>query len=255
MLSDPFITHFLPALSAPHLAELRLCMLGLTPACLPAVTSYISDASRCRALRTLSLNGNSLGWSGVEEVFYAVEKSNWGLMTLDLYSNSSGDPGVEEMMKWLLFTQRLNRVLFRNQLLRNQVEAEALALLLPARALLLPPHLTSSSSSPLLTLTPTTLLLPLPAELYLYILPFLAPSLSPAQRARVYAYAASYATLPPLLPRLIAASPSPAFGRARLRASVRGIRATRGGKGAVRQRGEPKERWLALVGCEVYEPV
>ena len=207
---------------------------------------------------------------------------------------------------WKESEKVLKRVLSRNEHLKRATEKEALQLLRYTRTLLLHSKTTdttklaptstsrltpcSNSCSAISTFhSPSTSkscssnfavcsavvkpgLFPypfLPTELQLYILSFLAPTLSSAQRIRIYEYASSLATLPSLLPCLPswnnvkawACIPDPsslAFGSGLDK--VRGIGGCAAGKcmgaggSVVCHREEERGRWLRAVGCCAFEP-
>ena len=146
---------------------------------------------------------------------------------------------------WQECENELKRILTRNSTLKYHVEKEALALLRYARPLLVRPKSRKTShgftpcsaSCACAEASPETLFssigqpyalplppsngsdapsfpfMKLPTELQLHILSFLAPTLSTAQRLRIFAYASSPATLPTLLPCLSGGSgciPDPA---------------------------------------------
>lgn len=204
----------------------------------------------------LFLNGNSFGLSGVADLIRTLKNSNLGLQKVELYSNLVGEPGQAEA--WKKNLEELTRLLTRNQCLKILKEEEALLLLVAARATLLPskfqrdthPHPPSLSHT-----RPGSL--PLPTELQLHILSFLAPNLSSTQRIRIYTYASTSDTLPRLLPHLSFSDdsgcpPDPpnsgAFIRSRKGGCLDGCIG-----GVVCQREEKRERWLKVVGCDIYE--
>jgi hypothetical protein len=220
-------------------------------------------------LHSFSLNGNALGFQGVTDIIKAVEKNNFGLGKLELYSNQNGEVGLEDMEAAKEIEQVLKRTLIRNQYLKRQTEKEALTLLVFARASLLRPrpkpkqdgHAASpptSTSHPSLTPLPS-----LPTELQLYTLSFLAPTLSFAQRIRIYTYASTFSTLPALLPRLTSnggnggtrgvvcrPDPTPLIGPDKYTNTACSDGCI---KGIVCQKEEERGKWLKLVGCDSYE--
>ncbi|TFY54920.1 hypothetical protein EVJ58_g8575 [Rhodofomes roseus] len=268
-LADEFIARFLPVLDAPHLQEMQLSVLGLTHASAPSIVEYISSP-RCR-LRALRANGNRLGLRGARTIVRAIHRHNFTLA-------KARDDSEKE----------LARALQRNRHLREATEREALSLLKYARAVLLKPRSVRAPSASR-ALVPCTRgglfssislaeppLLPfrftsLPIELQLYILSFLAPTLSSAQRIRIYTYASSQATLPPLLPSLSSRGnlPDPTtlpFGgvpmgvgmmlrKRRGYASgcdgvVTGSKPATPGSG---RKAEERARWLTMMRCDAFE--
>lgn len=190
------------------------------------------------------------------DIVRVLKDRNLGLQKVELYSNQVGELGQADEWK-----QELKSLLLRNQYLKTQKEKEALVLLVAARATLLPskfqrdpqthppsrPHIRSGSVS-------------LPTELYLYILSFLAPNLSSSQRIRIYTYASTFDTLPPLLPRLssrndiIRYPPGPPRSDAFIRSNLNKAGCLDGCiRGVVCQREVKRERWLKVVGCDTYE--
>lgn len=236
-------------------------MLGLTYTSTQYIAAYVKDRSRCRHLRILLLNANNLECEGIADLVTAIATGNWGLMELELYSNTSDQAAYTEVAKIL------KQLLLRNQILRRAVAKEATGLLRPARGLLLPPHdppTCPCPSSPL----PTEPHIPqLPTEIYLHILSFLAPTLSPSQHISIFSHASSYGTLPPLFPKLFPLdsgcvpdptnSPLGLAGGKRLPLAGRNTQGCMDGcmKGIVCQREVLREQWLTAVGCDVYEPV
>ncbi|KIM86702.1 hypothetical protein PILCRDRAFT_815947 [Piloderma croceum F 1598] len=260
-LSDRFVATFLPHLDSLHLRDLSLSLVGLTPLSVPDIISYVSSP-RCR-LHSFSLNGNSLGLQGVTDIIKAVEENNFGLGKLELYSNQNGELGLEDIEASREIEQILKRTLIRNQYLKRQTEKEALTLLVFARASLLRPkskqdaHTASSTSTSHPSLPPIP---SLPTELQLYTLSFLAPTLSSAQRIRIYKYASTFGTLPALLPRLTSnggtrgvvcrPDPTPLIGLDKYKNTACSDGCI---KGIVCQKEEERRRWLKLVGCDSYE--
>jgi Ran GTPase-activating protein (RanGAP) involved in mRNA processing and transport len=253
-LSDSFAATLFPHLNSFDLRDVFLSIVGLTPLSVPDIVSYISSP-RCR-LHSLSLNGNALGFQGVTDIVRAVEKNNFGLVKVELYSNQYAEPGSEEIEATRENDQNLKRTLIRNQYLKRQTEKEALRLLVSARASLLQPkyqHKTTGTSFPSCPLSQSSVPI-LPTELQLHILSFLAPTLSSAQRIRIYTYASTFSTLPDILPRLASNSGSrgseclpdpthlgPSIGARNLNGWV------------LRQVDEQRERWLKAVGCDSFE--
>ncbi|KAH9836111.1 RNI-like protein [Rhodofomes roseus] len=301
-LADEFIARFLPVLDAPHLQEMQLSVLGLTHASAPHIVEYISSP-RCR-LRALRANGNRLGLRGARTIVRAIHRHNFTLAKLEMYANGLADADPDASGEtsasddegalragdaiWQDSEKELARALQRNRHLREATEREALSLLKYARAVLLKPRSvrSPSASRALVPCTRSGLfssislaeppLLPfrftsLPIELQLYILSFLAPTLSSAQRIRIYTYASSQATLPPLLPSLTSRGnlPDPTtlpFGgvpmgvgmmlrKRRGYASgcdgvVTGSKPATPGSG---RKAEERARWLTMMRCDAFE--
>ncbi|EMD35652.1 hypothetical protein CERSUDRAFT_106938 [Gelatoporia subvermispora B] len=159
-LSDSFAAHFFPNLQTPHLQEVHLSVLGLTPASAPYIVDYISS-QHCR-LHTLKINGNKLGLRGVRSIVRAVHRHNFTLLKLEMYANSLSDnitPGSSETPAseeeegavpaiWQDSERELKKVLLRNEHLKKATERDALTLLRYSRAVLLRPRsLTATPSS------------------------------------------------------------------------------------------------------------
>lgn len=233
----------------------------------------------------------------------------------DFSSNATtGEDDEEESVSpgtWKECENLLKRLLLRNEHLNRVTEKEALRLLRYARVLLIQSKIDNAHAAPRLASnsfcntypsipdaessyqdltaqdpvqfydTPSHSVFPfkkLPTELKLYILSFLAPTLSSAQRIRIYSYASSTATLPSVLSRLpgtgnrltrgsnmcVADPSSLGFGMEAASGSklwsVGGGGGCMNGKcmGAVNSvvchREEERFRWLAAVGCCAFEP-
>lgn len=171
----------------------------------------------------------------------------------------------------------LHRVLVRNSYWKRQTEKEALILLRYSRPLLMRPESSSATTPPSRPTSPplrtATSLFPfyaLPNELKLYILGLLAPSLSSAQRMRIYHYASDASTLPCLLPPLrrdpgkgCLADPSSLLGSSVgfqvISPNGGGQRCADGkcmgaGNSLLCRREEERNRFLEAMGCCAYEP-
>ncbi|KAF9010121.1 hypothetical protein BDQ17DRAFT_1347580 [Cyathus striatus] len=283
-LGDEFAEHFLSKLDAPHLRELHLSATGLTAASARHIAEFLASP-RCR-LRVFRCNGNSLG---IKALCNHLSESDSDSAS----SSELGDSGDESIPSqpssgsaprgWVVCERMLKRLLFRNMTLKKVVEEEALQLLRYARAILLHsgPSSTLTQSRIETRRSPPPMLSfnALPHELQLYIFSFLAPTLSPAQLVRVYQFASSPHTLPPLLPRLLSSLTSGVHGSSLLcypdpsllgfgggkvwplgasSASTAGERCGDGqcmgsDKTIVCQRDKDRVQWLETVGCTAYE--
>ncbi|KAF7319929.1 RNI-like protein [Mycena kentingensis (nom. inval.)] len=298
-LADSFMDVFIRQLEAPHLLELHLSAIGLTATSGPLLVEFISSSS-CN-LHTLKCSGNSLGLRAVRALVRAVERSNFALTSLELYSNSSAanppassdnteDDEDEECWNpgsdaWKANDAYIRRVLARNSHLKRVIEKDALCLLRCARPLLLTRSAApagspqcedcscaTSSRTPVETISPTSgrgtfPFLFLPTELQLDILALLAPSLSSAQRVRIYDYAASPSTLPPARTALcvpgfqvkgaslcvLDPATTMAFGVGGGGCSG-GKCAGGGGKSVLCHKEQQRAEWLKAVGCATYDP-
>ncbi|KAG2361856.1 hypothetical protein BDR07DRAFT_1609892 [Suillus spraguei] len=287
-LGDAVVEIFFRHLRAPYLRELHINTMGITARCASALAKWISSGHTGGAysLHTLKCNGNNLGIKGVCEVIHAIETGNWSLMNVEVYANQiagidfpndnspiqqSGPlPSYELQESWKDAEHALRRVLHRrNAYWRRQVELEALSLLKYSRTLILrsKASLSSANEHPMSDLTSKSFpFYNLPMELRLYILAVLTPSLSCAQRTRIYDYAADFSSLPQLLPRLrrdighgCVADPSRALG-----ASVGFTLYSSGGcaegkcmgtgNSLVCRRDAERTKFLEAVGCRAYEP-
>ncbi|EPQ52269.1 RNI-like protein, partial [Gloeophyllum trabeum ATCC 11539] len=202
-LSDPFISRFLPALHARHLRELHLTLLNITNRSMDPLIHYLISP-HCR-LRTLRLNGNSLGAHAVGQIIRAVTVSNYNLTRLEMLGNFSPVPGpgpdgvldereFNALAQWPAREKELKRVMERNDYLARMREKEALSLLVLARRVLLRSRRSDAES--LVPQQDATSMPRLPTELKLHIMSLAAPRLSNAQCLRIFAYAADPETLP-----------------------------------------------------------
>ncbi|CAK5279805.1 unnamed protein product, partial [Mycena citricolor] len=287
-LSDSFLEVFLASLDAPRLGEIHLSAIGLTARAAPHLVAYLGSA-RCK-LHTLKCNGNSLGYRGVRSIVRAIERHNFSIQSLELYSNNAdgpvndGDASEDEeeddmvpagLDAWKACESQIRRILLRNGHLKRETENDALRLLQYSRPLLLVSSHTRNNTSRVNDCscdsedqspssrqvetdgTGTSPIPSLPIELQQHILSFFAPSLSAAQRIRIYNYASSPSTLPRLglcLPQLVAtggdfcipdSAGTAAFGGGSI-----------GGKyaGAQGSREQQRTAWLRLVECTAYDP-
>ena len=234
-------------------------------------------------LHILKCSGNNLGVSGAWQIVRAIEKGNWVLSKVEMYANQLTDPQLQHTAgqsssteypmrdqpspeteeAWKDCGRSLHRVIMRNHYWRRQTQKEACNLLRYARPLLLcsKSFSTSSASStrgpnanpP----PPSTILFPffaLPNELKLHILSLFAPSLSSAQRIRVFKYASNPKTLPPLTLSF----------RETGKGLFSSLETTHGlsspdekymtsGVGLTRREQE-RAKFLEVVGCYSYEP-
>ncbi|KAL1715142.1 hypothetical protein EV715DRAFT_256607 [Schizophyllum commune] len=308
-LGDGFVAAFLPLLNSPSLHELYLSAMDLTPRSLPHITEYLSSTRT--QLQTFKCNGNLLGTRAVREIIHTIERSNYHLQHLELYSNNlaGGEddwqtPDGEEIdnglarLTWQTCELQLRRVLMRNAHLRRETEHDALRLLYYSRAVLLrsarkpreregrcagctcymPGERGSRSPSPVLVEVVPPEGAPhvpsLPIELAYHILSFFAPTLSPAQRVRIFNHAARPETLPRVAQCEGASKgggvcvPDPASldfagggGGGKVwdiegggRSSGCGSGKCMGGGSLVCHREQERVRWLSEVGCNAYEP-
>lgn len=287
-LGDAVVEIFLRHLRAPRLRELHVNAMGLTARCASGLAEWISSGHTggVYSLHTLKCSGNSLGIKGVWEVIRAIEMGNWSLMNVEVYANQLAGTEIpndnshiqqsehllssEAEVSWKDAERALHRVLHRrNAYWKRQVETEALSLLKYSRTLILrsKASLSSTNKHPTSDLASESFpFYDLPMELRLHILAVLAPSLSCAQRTRIYDYAANPSTLPLLLPRLrrdnghaCLADPSRALG-----ASIGFTLHTSGGcaegkcmgtgNSLVCRREAERTKFLEVVGCRAYEP-
>ncbi|KAF9066772.1 hypothetical protein BDP27DRAFT_1268260 [Rhodocollybia butyracea] len=217
LLSDDFVGLFFPALCSQHLQELHLSAIGLTRHAALYITDFITSADRCR-LHTFKCNGNDLAFRGVRSIVRAIEKANYSLTVVEMYANNMLSGGDSENTDdddddeaqnvspeaWKGVEKLLKQVLGRNTHLKKETGREAVQLLVYSRTVLLRPKQPFNYSTSTSSLTSGTgfAFRDLPMEIQLYILSFLSPILSTRQRVRIYTFASSSSTLPPLLPFL-----------------------------------------------------
>ncbi|PBK81166.1 RNI-like protein [Armillaria gallica] len=255
-LSDNFVGAFFSNLRSTYLKELHVSATGITHRSAPHIISYISSPERCH-LHTFKCNGNALGYSAVKRIIGAIEKSNFALSSVELYSNhmateSDDDDTSSNSSDWKESESKLRLIVSRNMYLKRMAEEEALGLLRYSRTLLLP--------------TKSSALCMFPTELQLYILSFLAPTLSSAQHINVYTYASTLTTLPPLLPKLNGDElemclPDPfSLGLPECENKVWKVRGTTGGCASGKCCGallcnieQQRTKWLDAVGCSAYD--
>ncbi|KAK7021931.1 hypothetical protein VNI00_017160 [Paramarasmius palmivorus] len=199
-LSDTFTQAFIAALNCPTLKELHLSAIDITSSSAACISDFVSS-SRCQ-LDTLKLNGNRLGTKGAQEIVEAVERKNFNLLDLELHETTANgqDNGGhipsygDERADSKDWEASLARIMSRNRQLQRSTEAEALELLVCARAVLLrsgKSTQTPANSSPFTSL---------PKAIHFRILSHLAPTLSPRQRLDIFNYASSSTTLGRVLP-------------------------------------------------------
>ncbi|KAG6332979.1 hypothetical protein ID866_6107 [Astraeus odoratus] len=271
--------------------------MGLTARSAPIIAAWIrgnrtsSSQGRC-CLQTFKCSGNNLGISGVREIIRAIQEGNWTLTNVEMYANQLAEPlrhlGVEDpssvsstasstsgqlhgvrepVEEWKDCEQGLHTVIMRNVHWKRRTEKEALCLLRYARPVLMPsgPSITiASPQDPSNPPSPPVKDPPFSKELREYILALFAPSLSPAQRIRVYNYASDPATLPPLLPSLrretrkeCLADPSSlgaTFGTTKYNPGCQDGKCMGAGNSLICRREMEQSKFLETVGCCSYEP-
>ncbi|KAH8082847.1 RNI-like protein [Cristinia sonorae] len=239
------ITALVRQVDTPFLRELQCSMCALRSEHAASLVSYVISG-RCR-LHTLRANANSIGLRAVRELVSGIEAANYSLLNLDLYMNGSVEDDTAEDIQAKEETSKLLKLLLaRNLTLKHSTEAESFALLRYSRRLLLC-GVKSAEVGPTFG--------GLPIELRLYILSFLAPTLSALQRIRIFSYASDPATLPSLLPSLTRPClPDPAS--LQFANSQRCDAETCAGSASnvVCSREESKKMWLASMGCDCYDP-
>lgn len=199
-LSDKFLRICLERLNSPHLREMQLSSIGLTQSSLPVLSRFLSSPA-CYGLRTLHLNGNSLSNRGLKGLVGELLVSNTTLCAVEAYANSAAETEEDENGDVIpditladTIRQALIFVLARNQVYLKKVEAEARALLVYTRTLLLGAEYHERLGNTEQPVFPWTKLAP---ELQCYILSFVHTTLSDAQHTRVCNYASDRSTLPP----------------------------------------------------------
>ncbi|KAI0683873.1 hypothetical protein BC835DRAFT_1393200 [Cytidiella melzeri] len=185
---NDFVSMLLKTIDSKHLMHLELSSMALETACEPSLSAFFASP-RCH-LRALYISGNSIDAEAVQKIHDNLHL-NYTVVTFDCYALYT----VSDVDLHKKLLQDKQSVLVRNQVLQTIIKKESLALLRHSRAALLP---VSSSPQP-----PSQLSRSLPIEIILHILSFYAPTLSPAQRIRIFDFASSRTTLPPLLPRLL----------------------------------------------------
>lgn len=250
-LSDPFAEALFPNLRCPSLREVHLSVVGFTRHAAKHIARFVS--SRHCHLHTLKLNGNFLGLRGVRRIICAVEKHNFSLTTLEVYSNYMADDdasGSEDSdtdigtlglnFNWKDGETLLRRLLIRNAVLKKDTARQAFQLLKYSRIMLPSSPLRDTQSA---TVPSSSLFHSLPVELQQATLSLLSPTLSPAQRIRIFHYAASVNTLCPNNAQgqnLYMNCSSPASCRV---GHIAACAVVQGG-----------QRWLDSMGCSFYDP-
>jgi hypothetical protein len=225
-LADAITTTFLPNLSCPNLTELHLSVCSLGPSATPALLSYLTSPRSYR-LFNLKLSGNPLGLPSVTPIVQELERGNWSLGWVEMHACCFNGAGQLDQ-GWAKCEEQLRyNVLQRNQYLGRKSAAEAILLLPHARPALVAYGRQGTGARPRL-----------PPELVIFILSFLAPTLSSAQHIRVCTFAASPSTLPRL--GLTLPSPLPDLPSSR----------PKGGS----QSFDERIKWLQKVGCDRFEP-
>ncbi|KAK7462838.1 hypothetical protein VKT23_007415 [Stygiomarasmius scandens] len=291
-LSDTFAHVFFPELDSATLGELHLSAVGITRHSVPCISDFLRSP-RCR-LHTFKCNGNSLGFRGVRNVIGAIEASNFTLLRVELHANQiavvPNDPGSDTededgdeerhigLDAWKSGETLLKGILARNAHLKKEVEKEALELLVYSRTLLLRPQNTPNLETGQSGLTSAAgfQYTELPIELQLHILSFLVPTLSTAQRVRIFTYASSSSTLPSLLPSLKQETPravcipdpstvNPSLGAMTSKTTVWSIENRNapygcssghciGSSSLYCRREQERARWLEAVDCTAFDP-
>lgn len=244
----------LSALQTPYLHELTLSYNGLTYASAPTIASFLRSPG-CH-LRILRLNANNLGYRGTQCILSAMEH-NYTLTSVEMYGNNKEDGDSDSDHPTQEFTERKISLQRRNDALRKTVESEALCLLRYSRILLLrrSESITQNTSEDGISYTSATI----PMELQLYILSFFAPTLSDAQRVRVFKYASTSSTLPRLLPSLLSQEclrdpSSLPFGIMDGRSSCSSGKCIGTSNSVMCRRESERLAWFTEVGCDAYIP-
>lgn len=283
-LGDGFLEYFLPFLHSRSLRELHINDIGLTPRSVSVIATWIScsakDGQGACYLQTFKCSGNSLSVRGVWEVVRAIEMGNWALSKVELYANQLAGPRWSASANASLCSERetevgcareLRKVVMRNDYWKRRTEKEALNLLRYARPLLMRSNpLTTldpfhrNSPDPSLKLDTNSPFFALPNELKMQILALFAPSLSSAQRVRIYNYASDPATLPSLTPTLrretirgCLVDPSVFSATVGPGVLVSGCpegKCMGANSSLVCRREEERYKFLEAVGCCSYEP-
>ena len=103
-LGDEFVLRFIPHLRTPHLHELHLSAMALTPSSVPLLAEFLTTdmtesslnhvPGPCTGLpttitrvRDLRLNGNALTLPCVRRIVTVLEQTNFSLLHLELFGN------------------------------------------------------------------------------------------------------------------------------------------------------------------------
>ncbi|KAI0027389.1 hypothetical protein K488DRAFT_61684, partial [Vararia minispora EC-137] len=233
-LSDSFAADFFPYLTSPYLGELFLSAVGLGESSGPLISALLCSP-HCPPFRTLTLNGNDLGYPSVADIIHASVTHQFHLRRLELYSNWHSPGGGWE--QWIELRNQIARVTVRNEVLANKTREQALALLRCARPALLRPVGAC-----------------LPPELLFHVFTFVAPTLSSAQRIRIIDYAADPDTL------LAAEKPLPGLSQDLPAVSSSGLQSAEAAEDDTQTWRSPytvpwaiRDRWLAQVKCDAFD--
>jgi hypothetical protein len=89
-LGDTFLASFLFSLRPPHLRELGLSVLGLTPTASQPLSTYLSSPAS-RPLKILRLNGNTLDLAFIDTLLAVLSAHNFSLVHVEVYANRLND--------------------------------------------------------------------------------------------------------------------------------------------------------------------
>ncbi|KAG8947857.1 hypothetical protein FRC04_010215 [Tulasnella sp. 424] len=262
-LSDTFLFRFLPNLSAPHLRELHLSAVGLTPISTPYIVNFLANNGpehvtpvtgyqmslgrkftkiASRRLSDLRLNGNTLTLSCAQAVVQVLKTSNFSIHHFEMFANnfSADIPARHPLAGTIPPKSAASSSGEISEMAWPDLKAQMSAIFTRNRVLT-----SMATISALHLLSPSrTLLLPtlnpknkspwclLPTEIQLQVLSVLGLGLSPQQLIRIWTYASDRTTLPDLyqpLPSL--------FDRTT----------------TVKTRDQLREEWLCAVGCDRFE--
>ncbi|GAA6027389.1 hypothetical protein JCM8097_007820 [Rhodosporidiobolus ruineniae] len=132
-----------------HLAEIRLSVTDLTPACADPLARWLEDPAGGSRLQVLSINACGLGEAGVRRVARAVISGKASsLLHLECHANEEGEDverwsevnaalvAQEEGEDWIDWRERLEEAKKRNQQVYKETRRAALALVAKGRILL-----------------------------------------------------------------------------------------------------------------------
>lgn len=242
---DIFVPVLLSALQGSRIRRLRVSMSNVTLATAPAIANFIASP-RCR-LSSLSLNGNLIGAEGVNMILDALSQ-NYSITTLDCYANLAMEDAPESFVP---IEHRRKKLLGRNCDLQRSVRRESLVLLRHSRTLLL------RGTKPIESIfarEAVPAFSGLPAEIQHYILTFLTSMLSDGQCIRVIKYAATSATLPPLLPTLKSRGCLPDPSTLLPPGAGACADGCMGANSLTCRKDDQRDEWFKVVDCEAYEP-